>query len=339
MTLTEASKKSVKPLNKGKGDPLCASFARKEKNRYERKGYGLIVAIIIALTFFLGIPELGRRAWPSVLAWQEENQLSYTALLLIVALSLHNGIQLVANLIYWAFYHFEFSFIERYKSNDLSWPWYDDPEKWNKLVKKSIAVLLFNANVLPTAVYLLLDRYELLDQHSTAVEDLPSATTLALTITFCMIVEDFTFYWMHRFLHLRQIYPYIHKMHHAHACTVGIAAEYAHPVEFVLGNMLPTSAGPWLLGGNVHLLTVFAWYMIRFGETLDGHCGYEFSWSPYRLIPFSGSAEYHDFHHSANVGNYASFFSIWDTVFGTNDTFYEHIKEREQEVKKAVKSD
>ena len=100
--------------------------------------------------------------------------------------------------------------------------------------------------------------------------------------------------------------------------TVGIAGEYAHPLEFVFSNMLPTSVGPAILGYKCHLVTIIAWYIIRFAENLDGHSGYDFSWSPYRLIPFSGSAEYHDFHHAVNVGNYGSFFSLWDTIFGTN---------------------
>ena len=280
------------------------------------------------------MPEFGRLYWPKLLEWQEANNLSYTVVMLTCALILHNTVHFGANLTYWVFYHFEFPFIERYKSNDLPWPWYDDPERWQKLVYKSIAVLIFNANVMPVAVFLILDHLQLLEPHSLAIEDLPDAATLALTITFFMIMEDFTFYWAHRFLHWRVIYPYIHKMHHTYSTTVGIAAEYAHPVEFLLGNMLPSSAGAIILGPNVHLLTVLAWYVVRFGETLDGHCGYEFSWSPFRLIPFSGSAEYHDFHHSANVGNYGSFFSIWDSVFGTNSAFYEHLKEREAEVAK-----
>ena len=73
--------------------------------------------------------------------------------------------------------------------------------------------------------------------------------------------------------------------------------------------------------------------MVRVGETLDGHCGYDFSFSPYRLIPLSGSAEYHDFHHSRNVGNYSSFFSIWDSVWGTNKAFYEHLESRQKREK------
>ena len=84
-----------------------------------------------------------------------------------------------------------------------------------------------------------------------------------------------------------------------------------------------------ILGERMHLLSVFAWMAIRVGETLDGHCGYEFSFSPFRLIPFSGSAEYHNWHHTENIGNYSSFFQIWDSVFGTNKDFFSHLKERE----------
>jgi len=175
----------------------------------------------------------------------------------------------------------------------------------------------------------------LLKEHSMQEDGLPTPLTLASSVFFCMMCEDFTFYWMHRMFHHPKLYPHVHKMHHSFNTTVGIAAEYAHPLEFVLCNMLPTAVGPAILGPTCHVVTVFAWYAIRFGETLDGHCGYEFSFSPYRLIPFSGSAEYHDFHHSVNVGNYSSFFSVWDTVFGTNKVFFQHLDERLQQSKKA----
>ena len=34
--------------------------------------------------------------------------------------------------------------------------------------------------------------------------------------------------------------------------------------------------------------------------------GFEFPWSPFRLLPFSASATYHDYHHSHNRGNFSS---------------------------------
>ena len=278
------------------------------------------------------MPHFAKQLWPYLLDWQEAQGLGYTEIVLIIGITIHNIVHLGGNLVYWVFYRYEFDFIERYKSNDRPWPWKEDPEGWQVLMRKSIAVLLFNANVLPVIIYYSLDYFNLLEAHSMAIEDLPTPLTLALTITFFMLVEDCIFYWTHRLLHWKVIYPYIHKMHHTHGTTVGIAAEYAHPIEFIFGNMLPTAAGPVILGPNVHLLTVFAWYVIRFGETLDGHCGYEFSWSPFRLIPFSGSAEYHDFHHAANVGNFGSFFSVWDSVFGTNKAFYEAQAEARKQI-------
>merc|ERR1740123_1184813 len=163
-------------------------------------------------------------------------------------------------------------------------------------------------------------------EHNLAIDGLPTPGVLAMSVFFCMLCEDFTFYWAHRLLHHPRLYPHIHKMHHQYTQTVSIAAEYCHPVEFILANLLPTSVGPMILGPKMHIVTVFAWYVVRVGETLDGHCGYEFSCSPYRLIPMSGSAEYHDYHHSRNVGNYASFFSVWDTVFGTNHSYAREVE-------------
>jgi hypothetical protein len=45
----------------------CNVFMSKEKNRYKRKGYGLIFACLIALGFFWGVPAFGRNYWASIL--------------------------------------------------------------------------------------------------------------------------------------------------------------------------------------------------------------------------------------------------------------------------------
>jgi len=139
------------------------------------------------------------------------------------------------------------------------------------------------------------------------------------------------FYWTHRLLHHPKIYPYIHKKHHEYGITISIAAEYAHPLEWVFGNLVPSAMGAKLLGGNVHMATYIMWGFIRIMETVDGHSGYEFSWSPYRLLPLSGSSNYHNFHHYFNSGNYSSFFSIWDTLCGTNKAYFRFLAKKEKE--------
>ena len=58
------------------------------------------------------------------------------------------GLQAIACTIY----YLELPFLERYKVLDEPWPWKtetkEDEEEWNKLLKKTIAVNLFNQLVL-----------------------------------------------------------------------------------------------------------------------------------------------------------------------------------------------
>ena len=77
-----------------------------------------------------------------------------------------------------------------------------------------------------------------------------------------------------------------------------------------------------LLRREMHHFTYILWVLYRMFETVDGHSGYEFSFSPFRLLPLSAGAQYHNFHHTENVGNFGSQFVIMDTLFGTNKAYY-----------------
>lgn len=140
-------------------------------------------------------------------------------------------------------------------------------------------------------------------------------------LLFASLMEDFVFYFSHRLLHTPFLYRHIHKIHHQFIATMSLAGEYAHPMEYLFGNLIPASVGIALLGPKVHIWVVLMWGILRTAESMDGHCGYEFSFSPFRLLPFSGSSDYHDFHHCYNVGNYGSFFNLWDTILGTNKPY------------------
>ena len=335
--MTKSEKPTVSSASKEK-EMFLKQLLTNEKTRYERKGYGLVFATLIALSFVFGIPALAQTYWPLFVENENELKWGFFWWHTIFAILLHNIIHGVANIIFYVFYHFEFDFIERYKSNDLQWPWYEDPEGWRTLCMKSVGVLLFNGNILIPFFLFLAEVLGLTDEHTMGMEDLPDVKTFALSLIFFMFVEDSIFYWAHRFLHMKWIYPHIHKMHHTHSSTVSIASEYAHPLEFMLSNILPTTVGPMILGYRCHFVTVVAWYIFRYAENLDGHCGYDFSWSPFRLIPFSSGGAYHDYHHAVNIGNYASLFSVWDTVYGTNKTYYEVQNKVDDASAKKVKS-
>jgi methylsterol monooxygenase len=57
---------------------------------------------------------------------------------------------------------------------------------------------------------------------------------MAVQITIFFIFEDVYHYHMHRFMHWPPFYKKVHKIHHEFAAPLGIAAEYAHPIETML---------------------------------------------------------------------------------------------------------
>ena len=166
------------------------------------------------------------------------------------------------------------------------------------------------------------------------MEDLPDAWTLFWQVVFCAICEDTCFHFSHKLLHWRRIYPYIHKIHHKHISTISIASQNAHPIEYIFGNLWPVMAGPLLLGRRMHVQAGGVWAIVRMFESYDAHSGYEFPWSPFRLVPFACTSTYHNFHHSHNISCYSTFFTFWDHVFGTNKEFYQWLEKKQIEEKK-----
>jgi len=158
---------------------------------------------------------------------------------------------------------------------------------------------------------------------------LPQWHTLAWQMVVFLLMEDFYFYWIHRFLHWKAIYKYVHKVHHLHTAPFGIAAEYAHPVETMFlgfGTIFPPVMFAWFQG--MHLLTLYVWLVVRLLQTVEVHSGYDFPWSLNRWLPLWGGAEFHDFHHMTFNSNFSSTFRIWDIVFGTAGPYYTYKTEQ-----------
>jgi sterol desaturase/sphingolipid hydroxylase (fatty acid hydroxylase superfamily) len=290
---------------------------------YKRKGYGMIVAISLAISSFYFGPIIFSKVWPYIL----EN-IPHQYVMFWVGITLHTGLAVINNTIFYIIYKIKLPFFERYRVSDKPWPWESNPEQLNQLLKKTFKVLAFSHLVLIPGMTLLdglngpTMRMDL--------ESMPSVKEIVFQLIFFMICEDFMFYWCHRTLHHPKLYPYIHKLHHEYNITVSIAGEYAHPIEALFGNMIPMSIGPKLLGSKVHVYTYLVWAVFRLVESVDGHSGYEFSWSLSGLIPLSPISSYHNFHHSHNIGNYGSLFTFWDTLCGTNTHYYEHQKKKDK---------
>jgi sterol desaturase/sphingolipid hydroxylase (fatty acid hydroxylase superfamily) len=134
----------------------------------------------------------------------------------------------------------------------------------------------------------------------------PGLGKLAFQLLVCYLCTDATFYWGHRALHVPALYKLIHKQHHEFNVSVGFAAQYAHPLELVLGNVVPVLFG--FVAFRMHFVVWCLWTAIALLGTTAAHSGL---WYP------GATKGFHDWHHSANIGNYGSL-PLWDWLCGTD---------------------
>eukprot|EP01117_Protostelium_nocturnum_P000302 TRINITY_DN10369_c0_g1_i2.p1 TRINITY_DN10369_c0_g1~~TRINITY_DN10369_c0_g1_i2.p1 ORF type:complete len:269 (-),score=62.09 TRINITY_DN10369_c0_g1_i2:88-894(-) len=189
----------------------------------------------------------------------------------------------------------------------------------SKLVKRTLIDIALNHFVArPIIAYYLYPVFKHFGMPSIH-SPLPSLFTVVSSIIAFMLFVDTTFYWSHRLLHHRLIYKYIHKQHHEYKTSIGIAAEYANPIETIISNTFPTIGCCMFMGS--HLGLALFWFALREWETLEAHSGYYFPYSFWHLLPFQSGSERHDYHHSANVGNFGAFFTFWDWICGTDKSY------------------
>jgi len=166
----------------------------------------------------------------------------------------------------------------------------------------------------------------------------PKWTTIVPTIIGFFFSEDFFHYWAHRALHWGPLYKNIHKLHHEFSAPFGLAAEFAHPLEIlILGT--GTVGGPllWciLSGGNLHIITMYIWIVLRLFQAVDAHSGYDFPWSLQHIFPLWSGADHHDYHHESFMGCYSTSFRHLDYIFGTEGG-YRAKRQKQKEAKKAA---
>lgn len=173
----------------------------------------------------------------------------------------------------------------------------------------------------------------LADFNEIDADKIPGLQTILLDLFICVLFEDALFYWSHRALHHPLVYRHFHKKHHEFKVLAGmsLAAEYTHPFESFVGNIVGVVAGPFYR--RIHMFTFIIWLVLRMLKTCDAHSGYDFAWSPYGLFFPLNPARRHDFHHETGLGSYGSFFMIWDYLCGTDEAFLVHEAKRKTERK------
>lgn len=122
-----------------------------------------------------------------------------------------------------------------------------------------------------------------------------------INIFLWLCISDLIFYNVHRLLHTKQLY-FIHSIHHEYRYTHGIGAIYAHPIEFVLNNIVALVLPIYFIG-----IPLYQGYLIMVFSTF------------YTVVISHGGFikdQDHLIHHQKYKYNYGLF--IMDNIFRTN---------------------
>ena len=301
---------------------------------YAARGAWLAVSFAGALALFFGAFTLTHAVWPTVSASLPGGWLADTY---VLSTAVNGGAQVLCNLLLLPLY--VSGAADRWKSEPgKPWPWAATPEaaaKFWATLRRGAGLVTFNilvvAGVGLVTIAPIVRALGL--ETSYAATDLPSAATTASHMLFCLIVEDAMFYTSHRLMHTPFLYRTIHKLHHEYESVIGAASEHAHPVEFVLGNLAPVIMGPLLC--RAHGSTLLLFLALRIAVSVEEHSGLSVPFSPLRVSPWGAMAAGHAWHHSHVVGVFASQFSWWDTLLGTDKAFLEWLADEEAQKRKA----
>jgi sterol desaturase/sphingolipid hydroxylase (fatty acid hydroxylase superfamily) len=147
---------------------------------------------------------------------------------------------------------------------------------------------------------------------------LPSLLRCWFHFAMAHLTNEVLFYAAHRLFHeVPYFYQNIHKQHHQYVGTISIAAEYAALPEEILAASIPTMG--YMLYARAPYPLFGVWLFYRLFETYESHSGYCFrgAW-PSRWLGLLNAerAEFHDWHHTANTGNFGTHVFM-DYLFGT----------------------
>ena len=132
-----------------------------------------------------------------------------------------------------------------------------------------------------------------------------------------LLLHDFYFYWLHRFMHLSWVYPHVHRVHHQSTNPSPLASLAFHPLEALL-EAADVIAMIALIAPPLPTLIVFGF--LAFAHNVLSHLGYELvpqKIRASRIGRWLNTSTRHSHHHRTFRTDFGLYTLIWDRLFGT----------------------
>jgi sterol desaturase/sphingolipid hydroxylase (fatty acid hydroxylase superfamily) len=133
-----------------------------------------------------------------------------------------------------------------------------------------------------------------------------------------LMVYDFFYYLMHRFLFHGPVMLKIHALHHQARDPSHIDSAYVHPVETVMGTalFLGTVLGMVPVLGTYNAFTLGVLFVVWVQLNTINHTKCDLPYFPFRMINWL-IRKHHIHHENMGMGNYATITMLYDRLFGT----------------------
>ncbi|TXS96176.1 sterol desaturase family protein [Parahaliea maris] len=140
-----------------------------------------------------------------------------------------------------------------------------------------------------------------------------------LDVVLILMVYDFFYYFVHRFLfHGNGAMRKVHAVHHQARNPTFIDASYVHPLETFIGLALYLGTVPLLaaITGTFSVATVVVTYLIYVRLNQINHVHLDLPRFPFKTMTWAAQ-KHHVHHENMHKGNYATITLFYDKLFGT----------------------
>ena len=145
----------------------------------------------------------------------------------------------------------------------------------------------------------------------------PALGTLLVEMAGYVLLFDAYFYALHRLLHARLPFRWVHAVHHRSRVLTVWSTIAMHPLEFaLLAGFLPAMMCVW----TVHVASVVAVGLFLAGSITMAHSGralFPRWWARAPLLNIYLTPRIHEEHHVRMHCNYGATVTLFDRLFGT----------------------